>query len=137
MTRKETLKLYMAVGGGAAIGAVMRDLVGIAVHGGIDLPSFLGTATVNVVGSFIIMFFATISGPDGRLFIGPVRRQAVMTGFCGGFTTFSSMSLDTVFMAFRSGAIAAGIYLGAVVLLSLAACWAGYVFAARLNAMRI
>jgi CrcB protein len=133
MSRGETFRLYIAVGIGAAVGALMRDLVGLVIHVGAGLPSFLGTGTVNVVGSFIIMFVATVSGPDGRLLIGPVRRQAVMTGFCGGLTTFSSMSLDTFFMASGNHPLEAAVYLVTVVALSLAGCWAGYVAAARLN----
>src|SRR5512135_2700248 len=55
-----------------------------------------GTIIVNVVGSFIIGFFATVTGPDGRIFAGTLTRQFVMIGFCGGFTTFSSFSLQTL-----------------------------------------
>src|SRR5262249_51264438 len=55
-----------------------------------------GTLIVNVSGSFIIGFFATISGPDGRLFVGTTARQFVMIGICGGYTTFSSFSIQTL-----------------------------------------
>jgi protein CrcB len=50
----------------------------------------IGTLIVNVTGSFVIGFFATLTGPDGRVFVGTDARQFVMTGICGGYTTFSS-----------------------------------------------
>jgi len=55
-----------------------------------------GTIIVNIVGSFIIGFFATLTGPDGRIFADTLTRQFVMIGFCGGYTTFSSFSLQTL-----------------------------------------
>jgi fluoride exporter len=130
----QTQRLYLAVGTGAALGAILRYLVGLAVHSGAGLSTLYATGAVNVTGSFIIMFFATMTGPDGRLLVGPVRRQAIMTGFCGGLTTFSSMSLDTFLLLQGSQPLAAGGYLLVVIALSLVACWAGYVLAARLNA---
>jgi CrcB protein len=51
---------------------------------------------VNVVGSTLIGLFAAIVGPDGRLLLGPDLRQTVMIGVFGGFTTFSSFSLQTL-----------------------------------------
>ena len=58
-----------------------------------------GTLIVNVTGSFVIGFFATLTGPDGRVFVGSKARQFVMTGICGGYTTFSSFSLQTLKLA--------------------------------------
>ena len=55
-----------------------------------------GTILVNIAGSFIIGFFATLTGPDGRIFADTLTRQFVMVGFCGGYTTFSSFSLQTL-----------------------------------------
>ena len=49
-----------------------------------------GTLLVNVSGSFIIGLFATLTAPDGRMFVGTNARQFVMIGLCGGYTTFSS-----------------------------------------------
>ncbi|WP_204298393.1 CrcB family protein, partial [Stenotrophomonas maltophilia] len=82
------------VGLGAAIGSLLRFLSGVLIVSMLGLSALLTTAFVNVVGSVVIMFFATLTGPDGRLLVGPAGRQFVMAGLCGGFTTFSAMSLD-------------------------------------------
>lgn len=133
MSRREATRLYLAVGSGAALGALLRFLVGLAATFGFGLSGLLATGFVNVVGSFIIVFFATIAGPDGRLMIGPATRQFVMSGFCGGFTTFSTMSLEAYLLLSNHQLVPATVYLGTSVLLSLVASWLGYVLAVRLN----
>jgi CrcB protein len=96
----------------------------------------IGTLIVNVTGSFVIGFFATLTGPDGRIFAGTDARQFVMTGLCGGYTTFSSFSLQTLNLA-RDGEMALA---GANALLSLALCllavWLGHVAATALNQLK-
>ena len=75
----------------------------------------------------------TLSGPDGRLLVGPVGRQFVMAGLCGGFTTFSAMSLATFIPLLEGDHRLAAVFLSAVVAGSLAAAWSGHALAARLN----
>ena len=95
-----------------------------------------GTLIVNVLGSFIIGFFATLTGPDGRIFAGTLTRQFVMIGLCGGYTTFSSFSIQTLELV-RDGEwlAASGNIVGSVVL-CLVAVWVGHVLAVALNSMR-
>lgn len=95
-----------------------------------------GTIIVNAVGSFIIGFFATLTGPDGRVFVGTVTRQFVMVGFCGGYTTFSSFSLQTLNLMNDGEWLQAGANIGGSVIACLVAVWAGHVLAASLNAMK-
>ena len=90
------LAQYLWIAVGSALGGAARYFCsGVAARLiGETFP--WGTLIVNVVGSFIIGFFATLTGPDGRVFVSSVLRQAVLTGFCGGYTTFSSFSLQTL-----------------------------------------
>lgn len=121
---------------GSAIGGVSRYwLSGLVAHAfGETFP--WGTLVVNVLGSFVIGFFATLTGPDGRIFAGTLARQFVMVGICGGFTTFSSFSLQTLNLA-NGGQWA---YAGANILLSVALCliavWLGHTVAVHLNTMK-
>src|ERR1700731_5079999 len=59
----------------------------------------LGTLAVNVTGSFVLGFFAALTDPQGRLFVSPTIPQFGMIGVCGGYTTFSSFSLQTLDLA--------------------------------------
>ena len=91
---------------------------------------------VNVAGSFIIGFFATLTGPDGRVYMGSMARQFVILGFCGGYTTFSSFSLQTLNLINDGEWVRAGANIGGSVLLCLVAVWAGHLLAASINTMK-
>lgn len=89
--------LYVALGG--ALGSVARFWfsVAIATCSGSSFP--YGTLLVNVVGSFVIGVLQALSLPEGRFLLSPPARVFFMIGVCGGFTTFSSFSLQTYAMA--------------------------------------
>jgi fluoride exporter len=95
-----------------------------------------GTFIVNVAGSFIIGFFATLTGPDGRVNVGTSARQFVLVGFCGGYTTFSSFSLQTLNLMNDGEWFRAGANVGGSVACCLIAVWIGHVVAASLNTMK-
>lgn len=95
-----------------------------------------GTLLINVVGSFVIGFFATLTGPDGRVFVGSTARQFVMIGICGGYTTFSSFSLQTLNLVNDGEWLSAGGNIAGSILLCLLAVWAGYALAASLNSLK-
>src|SRR5262245_52997483 len=90
---------YFWIAIGSALGGVARYWCsGVAARlVGETFP--WGTLIVNLVGSFIIGFFATLTGPDGRVFASSTARQFVMIGICGGYTTFSSFSIQTLNLA--------------------------------------
>ncbi len=93
----------------------------------------LGTILVNVTGSFIIGFFGTLTLSEGRFPVSEDIRLFVMIGLCGGFTTFSSFSLQTLDFL-RSGAvIRAAVNIVASVALCVDAVAAGHYVAARFN----
>lgn len=118
---------------GGAIGTAGRYLVSGMVARQVGETFPWNTLVVNVVGSFVIGFFATFTGPDSRALVGPNARQFVMIGICGGFTTFSSFSLQTLNL------VRDGEWLNAVLnaVISVLACligvWIGHVLAATLN----
>lgn len=124
---------YVLVAIGSAFGGAARYwFYGITARaGGAVFP--WGTLLVNLLGCTFIGFFATITGPDGRLLVRPGTRQFVMAGFCGGFTTFSTFSLETLSLA-RDGEWGPALanVLGSV-LLCLVGVWIGYAIASVVN----
>jgi CrcB protein len=92
-----------------------------------------GTMLVNISGSFVIGFFATLTGPDGRLLVGTTAQQLVMIRLCGGYTIFSSFSLQTFTLAQDGEWLRAGANAGLSLVLFLLAVWLGHILAALLN----
>ncbi len=127
---------YLWIAGGSALGGIARYFCSGLTARLIGETFPFGTLLVNVLGSFIIGFVATLTGPDGRLFVSSALRQAVMTGFCGGYTTFSSFSLQTLNLMQDGEWLRAGLNITGSVALCLAAVWAGHIMAASLNAMK-
>ncbi len=95
-----------------------------------------GTLLINVSGSFVIGFFATLTAPDGRVFASSNTRQFFMTGVCGGYTTFSSFSLQTLNLARDGEWLRAGGYTIGSVVACLIAVWLGYVCANAINHLK-
>jgi CrcB protein len=124
--------LWISLGG--ALGTLLRfwlnDLISTRA------PTFpLGTLAINVLGSFLIGIFAIITLPDGRWPTNMVHRQFFMIGICGGFTTFSAFSLQTMELAQRAQWIKAGANVVLSVSLCLLAAWIGHLAGTLLNSM--
>lgn len=124
---------YVVIAIGGALGSMARFWASgaIAQRFGETFP--LGTLIVNITGSFVLGFLAAITGPDGRILASPTLRQFLMIGLCGGYTTFSSFSLQTLALA-REGE---WLFAGLNCLLSFACClfavWLGDYLAIHLN----
>ncbi|HSI62655.1 MAG TPA: fluoride efflux transporter CrcB, partial [Candidatus Saccharimonadia bacterium] len=90
------LKTYLMVMLGGCMGVAARVWLSMAIASvwGGHFPA--GTVTVNITGCFVIGLFAIITEPGGLLPASPLIKQAVILGILGGFTTFSSFSIQTI-----------------------------------------
>jgi CrcB protein len=131
-----SIQLYAAIALGGALGTVGRYALSGAVANAFGQTFPWGTLIVNASGSFVIGFFAALTAPDGRLFVGGTTRQFVIAGLCGGYTTFSSFSLQTLNLM-RDGE---WLYAGGNVVGSVALClfcaWLGIVAAGFVNQLK-
>ena len=118
---------------GGALGSLARFWVSeaLALALGPEFP--WGTLLVNVSGSFVIGLAAGGSIGDTRLIATPFVRHFVMVGVCGGYTTFSAFSLQTVAMLQVGDLGRASLNVVASVAACLLATWAGYALAAALS----
>jgi fluoride exporter len=109
---------YLWIALGSALGGVLRFWLGDVVGNRLG-AAYLGTLFVNVSGSFAIGFIAAL-GPI------PFTRQLLMIGLLGGYTTFSSFSLQTLELAHEGRWSTAAANVALSVILSLAAVWLGH-----------
>ena len=127
---------YLVVALGGALGSVARFAASGAIARGLSEVFPWGTLIVNVTGCFIIGLFAMMTGPDGRVLVPPDVRQFFMVGFCGGYTTFSSFSLQTLALARNGDMIRAGSNVVGSVILCLIGVWLGSVAGGAVNQLR-
>ena len=107
---------------GGALGASTRYLTGIGIVRLLGHTGFpLGILTANVLGSFLMGVFITLAANRGLSHLSPL----VATGFLGGFTTFSSFSLETVTLYERGDIGLAALYVALSVGVSILALVAG------------
>lgn len=96
-------------------------------------PTFpVGTLAVNISGCLLIGLFAAITRPDGGLLVHPIVRQAVMIGFLGGYTTFSSFGLQTVALLNDGEVWYATMNVVLSVVLCLLAVWIGQIIGVQI-----
>jgi CrcB protein len=126
--------LWIAIGG--ALGSVSRFWISgmVAERVGETFP--WGTVLINITGSFVIGVFAAVTAPEGRWAASPAIRQFVMIGICGGYTTFSSFSLQTLNLLRDRQWLYAGGNVVLSVVLCMVAVWLGYVLGAMFNSMK-
>ena len=117
---------------GSALGGMARYGMSQAISLSFGDTFPWGTLLVNILGSFIIGVFAALSGPDSRFLIAPEIRQFVMIGLCGGFTTFSSFSLQTFSLLQDNEWLFASLNIILSVMLCLMLTWVGFMTASYL-----
>ncbi len=124
---------YAVVALGSALGGVTRFWLSglVANRYGNWFP--FGTLVINVSGSFIIGFVAALSSTDSRYLIHSNVRTFLMVGLCGGYTTFSSFSLQTLSLAQDGQWLYAVSNIVGSVLLCLLGVWLGYLAGQLLN----
>ncbi len=124
---------YLLVAVGGALGSVLRFWISglVAESSGPTFP--YGTLVVNVSGSFVIGLFAALADPQGRWLVSPSIRLFVMIGLCGGYTTFSSFSLQTLTLAQDGEWLRAFANCVRSFVFCLAAVWLGHISISLLN----
>ena len=127
---------YLLVAIGSAIGGVSRFWLSGAISRSFGESFPWGTVIVNISGCLVIGLFATLTGTEGRVYVPGEWRQFFMIGICGGYTTFSSFSLQTLNLAQDGEWLQAGGNVVGSVVLCLVAVWLGHIAAAAVNAPR-
>ena len=118
--------VYVWVALGGAAGSVARYACSVAALRWLGIGFPWPTLFVNVLGSFAIGMLAALVTADGRPLLGPDARALLLVGVLGGFTTFSSFSLETLNLA-RAGALgAASLNVAGSMVLCLAGVWLGF-----------
>src|SRR5579872_3752169 len=114
----------MAVLLGGAIGSLIRLLVGAAIQQKVGLAFPLGTLVINITGSVLLGFIMRFVLDTTA--VTPVMRAFLTTGLCGGYTTFSTFSFETVDLVRQGLYGRAGAYVTSSVVLGLGGAFAGF-----------
>jgi CrcB protein len=124
---------YLWIAMGSALGGTLRFWFSgiVAQKFGETFP--WGTILVNISGCFLIGLIDRLTGVDGRTMLHPHAREFIMIGVLGGYTTFSSFSLQTLNLARDGEWLYAGGNVMLSVLLCLAAVWLGHLCAGLAN----
>jgi len=130
------LQMYLAIAAGGALGTVARYFLSGVIADAFGQTFPWGTLIVNVSGSFVIGLFASLTGPDGRLLVSGMTRQFVMIGICGGYTTFSSFSIQTLNLANDGEWLYASANIAGSVVLCLIFVWIGAAVGAAVNQLK-
>jgi CrcB protein len=122
--------IFVMLGGALGTGARFWLSGCIAERAGEFFP--LGTLVVNITGSFAVGFFAGFTDAEGPFLMSPRLRQFFMIGICGGYTTFSSFSLQTLDLARDGDWFKALLNVVLSFVCCLAAVWLGRILALAL-----
>ena len=123
----------MMVGIGGALGSMARYACSLALARWFGEAFPWGTLFVNATGSFVIGFFFALTAAGGRLLVSPDWRLFVTVGFCGGYTTFSSFSLQTLVLLRAGDWRLAGLNAFGSLTLCMLTVWLGFLCAAAFS----
>jgi len=127
-------RLIAAVAVGGALGSVVRYLVGAFIQGRVATPFPVGTFAVNISGSLLLGFLMRLGLETTAL--GPEMRFFLTTGFCGGYTTFSTFSYETAGLIEDGDYHRAILYVALSLIVSLIGTFLGFALAREVLAMR-
>jgi CrcB protein len=124
------LKEILLIGLGGGAGSILRYLASrVTVRAGlITFP--VATLAVNVLGCFLI---GVLVGASLRAGLGAPQKALLVTGFCGGFTTFSAFSLESLQMYQAGSYVMLAVYVAVSVVVGFAAVWAGMALTSHLS----
>jgi CrcB protein len=128
------VRIFWSIAGGGAVGCLSRYYLAqfIQQRAGADFPA--GTLLVNITGSFVLGFLMRYALQSGA--ISAETRAMLTTGFCGGYTTFSTFSYETALMINDAEYARAALYVGSSVAVSLVATFLGFAAANLLLGFR-
>jgi CrcB protein len=136
----QLLSQYLVIGLGGALGSMLRFGLGTFIDSSVTKSGQIfpwGTIVVNITGCFVIGLVATVSAPGtGRYVIPPLMLRFITIGILGGYTTFSSFSLQTLTLwnDKQWGGAAANVLISVV--LCLVGVWLGAALAGSINKLR-
>lgn len=121
------MQTYLWIGLGGALGSIARHWCNgvVATTAGAAFP--WGTLAINVLGSIVIGFAAVTMHDGGRFPVSDDARLFLMVGLCGGYTTFSAFSLQTLTMLQGGQWLPAAGNIGLSVILCIGGAWLGYI----------
>jgi CrcB protein len=120
----------IAIASGGAVGALFRFWVSSGVHSLLGRGFPYGTLLVNVLGSLVMGFLYVMLLE--RTTISPEWRGALLIGFLGAFTTFSTFSIETLNLLEQAEVLKAGLNIFVSVVACILACWFGLVVGRQL-----
>jgi CrcB protein len=128
------VRTFWAIAIGAALGGVARYYLGSAVQQRVGVTFPWGTLLINVSGSLLLGFIVryALATPS----VSVEMRALLTTGFCGGYTTFSTYSFETAALLEDGQYQRAGLYAVGSMVIALAATFCGFILARELIAFR-
>lgn len=129
----EAANPYLWIAIGSALGGMARHWCNAIVTDLLGASFPWGTLFINIIGSFVIGFFFALTSTGGRFDVPVNAKLFVMTGICGGYTTFSSFSLQTLSLLQEGAWARAGGYIAGSVAFCLLAVWIGYALGAAIS----